>query len=77
MTYSHVLLMFAFVVLIVHGATGQGLSSGKAEGPPLPAPRISLSGGLGVSYVNATDLVDRINGTGITTERVSGFTAGA
>jgi hypothetical protein len=32
---------------------------------------------MGVSYVSATDLVDRLNGSGITTERVSGFTAGA
>ena len=42
--------------------------------PPL---RIGIAGGMGVSYVKATSLVDRVNGTGITLARASDFVAGA
>jgi len=73
----YLLLMFGIIVLGLQSATAQGLSSAKQDAPGQPEPRIGLSGGMGVSYVNATDLVDWINGRGITTERESGFTAAA
>jgi len=53
------------------------LSPSKGKDDPPPEPRMGISLGMGVSYVSATDLVDRLNGSGITTERVSSFTAGA
>jgi hypothetical protein len=40
-------------------------------------PRIGLSGGMGVSYVSAQDVVDLVNANGGQTERVSEFKAGA
>jgi len=39
--------------------------------------RIGLSGGMGVSYVSALDVVDLVNANGGQTERVSEFKAGA
>jgi hypothetical protein len=55
----------------------QELSQSKGKEVTLPEPRIGISGGLGVSYVNATDIVDRLNGSGIFTEKVSSFTGAA
>ena len=39
------------------------------------SPRVGISGGMGVSYVNALDIVDRINATAGVTEQVSDFRA--
>lgn len=39
--------------------------------------RIGVSAGLGVNYHNAKDIVDRINGNSVTTQRVSDFKSGA
>lgn len=38
--------------------------------------RISLSGGMGVNYHNAQDIVERINGSGIVAQRVDYFKSG-
>lgn len=37
--------------------------------------RIGVSAGMGVNYHEARDIVDRINGSGITTQRVDDFTS--
>ncbi len=39
--------------------------------------RISFSAGLGVNYHDAKDIVDRINGNSVITQRVSNFKSGA
>jgi len=70
---------FLVVAIAVNGvqvASAQGLSATKQTGPVQTEPRMGITAALGVCYVSATDLVDRVNGTMITTERVSGFTAG-
>lgn len=72
------LLVLLGGMLFCRGFVGaQQLSQTKGKEPPPPEPRVGISLGMGVSYVSATDLVDRLNGSGITTERVSSFTAGA
>jgi hypothetical protein len=35
--------------------------------------RIAISGGMGVNYHSAKDIVDRVNGSGVTTQRVGEF----
>lgn len=43
---------------------------------PLHSSRIGISAGMGVNIHNANDIVDRINGSGITTQRVDEFKSG-
>lgn len=38
--------------------------------------RIGISAGLGVNYHDAKDIVDRINGNSVTTQRVADFKSG-
>ncbi|MDH4070166.1 MAG: hypothetical protein OEV30_07055 [Ignavibacteria bacterium] len=59
-------------ILFTAGAAAQTQGKGSE-----PNRRIGISGGMGVSYFNATDIVDRVNGTGITTERADDFVAAA
>ena len=47
------------------------------EQPAQTSPRLGISGGLGVGYVSATDVVDLVNASGGQTGRVSEFKAGA
>lgn len=59
------------------GRTHAARSNREAPEPPPRLPRIGISGGMGVSYVNAQDIVDRVNGSGVLYERVPDFKAAA
>ena len=48
-----------------------------AQSPSFHSHRIGISAGLGVNYHNAKDIVDRINGNSVTTQRISSFKSGA
>jgi len=69
------------IMMTVTSACASGTSSRFSAHATPPdsssSSRVGLSTGLGVSYVRAIDIVDRINGTGYTSERASEFTSGA
>ncbi|MCK5573844.1 MAG: hypothetical protein KAJ12_13830, partial [Bacteroidetes bacterium] len=57
------------VVLVLSSALETSASEGQ-QGAPMAPLRVGLYGGMGVSYVNPTDIADLVNSTPGTLERV-------
>jgi len=65
------------LVLLFVAGTALGGPSPQGGMADTTVQRMSVSAGMGVSYIHATGIVDRINGSGITVERAGDFVAGA
>ncbi len=63
------------VVLVLSSALETSASEGQ-QGAPMAPLRVGLYGGMGVSYVNPTDIADLVNSTPGTLERVPEFKTG-
>lgn len=74
---NNTLVRYAIVVVMIAGVPCVSRAVPEGEGPASSDRRIGLSAGMGVNYFSATDIVDRVNGTGITTERANDFVAAA
>jgi len=66
----------AFVILVVGCLSAQEQRPAQDQPVLSKAPRIGLSAGMGVDYVNAQDIVNLVNSSGLVYDQLSDFKAG-
>lgn len=69
-------LPFTIIVVLVSRVFSFQVFAQSEPSEDFHSTRVGISAGMGVSYHTAHDIVDRINGSGITTQRVGDFKSG-